>query len=133
MLAGKAGTGDIRKYGPADGLPSSEGVNRSRSVISDSAGRIWISLKDGLSVVDPSHLAFGWPPSIAHVESVIADGMAITPMDSIRVPATHKRITFAYTALSLAVPERIRFRYFLEGFDRQWSEPSAAREAVYRG
>jgi signal transduction histidine kinase/ligand-binding sensor domain-containing protein len=131
LFAGKAGTGDIREYGPADGLPSSEGVNRSRSVISDSEGRIWISVKGGLSVVDPSHLAYGWPPAIAHIESVTADGMAITPIDSIRVPAAHKRITFAYTALSLAVPERIRFRYFLEGFDRQWSEPSAAREAVY--
>jgi signal transduction histidine kinase len=131
LLAGKAATGDIREYGPADGLPSSEGVNRSRSVISDSEGKIWISVKGGLSVVDPSHLVSAWPPAVAHVESVMADAMAITPIDSIRVPAAHKRITFAYTALSLAVPERIRFRYFLEGFDRQWSEPTAAREAVY--
>jgi signal transduction histidine kinase/ligand-binding sensor domain-containing protein len=131
LLAGNAVTGDIREYGPADGLPSSEGVNRSQSVISDSEGRIWISVKGGLSVVDPSHLVSAWPPAIAHVESVMADAMAITPTDSIRVPAAHKRITFAYTALSLAVPERIRFRYFLEGFDRQWSEPTAAREAVY--
>jgi signal transduction histidine kinase/ligand-binding sensor domain-containing protein len=131
LLAGQAGTGEIREFGPADGLPSSEGVNRSRSVIRDSEGRIWISVNGGLSVVDPSHLAYGWPPAIAHVEAVMADGTAITPFDSIRVPAAHKRITFAYTALSLAVPERVRFRYFLEDFDRQWSEPSAAREAVY--
>jgi ligand-binding sensor domain-containing protein/signal transduction histidine kinase len=131
LFAGKAGTADIHEYGPADGLPTSEGVNRSRSLISDSEGRIWISVKGGLSVVDPSHLASAWPPAIAHVESVMADGTAITPIDSIRVPAAHKRITFAYTALSLAVPERIRLRYFLEGFDRQWSEPSAAHEAVY--
>ena len=48
-----------------------------------------------------------------------------------RVPAGRKRIRFVFTALSLAVPERIRFRYFLEGFDHQWSEPNAAREAVY--
>jgi signal transduction histidine kinase len=33
--------------------------------------------------------------------------------------------------LSLAAPERVRFRYFLEGFDRAWSEPVANREAVY--
>ena len=51
----------------------------------------------------------------------MADGMTITPIDSIHVPAAHKRITLTYTALSLAVPERIRFRYFLEGFDPQWS------------
>ncbi|MGO9084631.1 MAG: two-component regulator propeller domain-containing protein [Candidatus Sulfotelmatobacter sp.] len=131
LLAGEAGTGDIREYGPADGLPSSEGVNRSRSIISDSEGRVWISVRGGLSVVDPSQLASSWPPAIAHVESVLADGTVISPIDSIRVPAAHKRIRFVYTALSLAVPERIRFRYFLEGFDRQWSEPGTAREAVY--
>ena len=38
---------------------------------------------------------------------------------------------FEYTGLSLAVPERIRFRYFLEGFDSSWSQPVTAREAVY--
>jgi PAS domain S-box-containing protein len=36
-----------------------------------------------------------------------------------------------YTGLSLAVPGRIRFRYFLENFDSTWSQPVAAREAVY--
>ena len=131
LLAGKVGPGDIREYGPADGLPGSQGVNRRGSLLSDSEGRIWISLKGGLSVVDPSHLVTSWPPAIPHIEAVTTDGIAISPIDSMRVPAAHKRITVAYTALSLAVPERIRFRYFLEGFDRQYSEPSFAREAVY--
>jgi PAS domain-containing protein len=41
------------------------------------------------------------------------------------------RITFEYTGLSLVAPERIRFQYLLEGFDRSWNQPVAAREAVY--
>jgi signal transduction histidine kinase len=131
LIRNKLGPGEIREYGPADGLPSSEGVNRSRSLISDSERRIWISVKGGLAVVDPSYLATSRPPAIPHVEAVTADGTAINPIDYLRIPAAHKRITFAYTALSLAVPERIRFRYLLDGFDRQWSEPSVAREAVY--
>jgi len=131
LLADKAGTEDIREYGPADGLPSSEGVNRSRSVISDNDGRIWISVRGGLSVANPSHLTSNWPPAIAHVQSVMADGAVIPPIDMIRVPAAHKRIRFIFTGLSLAVPERIRFRYFLENFDRQWSEPTAAHEVAF--
>src|SRR4029077_8406421 len=51
--------------------------------------------------------------------------------DLVRIPASPKRITLAYTGLSLADPERVRFRYFLESFDRTWSEPVATREAVY--
>lgn len=131
LFQGKVEPGDIREYSAEDGLPSNEGVNRSKSVLRDSEGRIWISLKGGLSVADPSHLATRWPPAIPHVEAVRADGIAINATDLMRVPAGRKRITFVFTALSLAVPERIRFRYFLEGFDHQWSEPDAAREAVY--
>ena len=131
LISDNVSLGQIREYSSADGLPSSEGVNRSRSMSRDSDGRIWISLKGGISIVDPSHVASSWPAAISHVEAVTADGVAINPTDSMRVPASHKRITFAYTGLSLTVPDRVRFRYLLEGFDRQWSESSAAREAVY--
>jgi signal transduction histidine kinase len=48
-----------------------------------------------------------------------------------RIPAAHQRFTFSYAGLSLSVPERVRFRYRLDGFDRDWSEPVAEREATY--
>jgi signal transduction histidine kinase len=123
--------GYVRVYGLEDGLRSTEGVKRSSSVVADSLGRIWFSTSHGLSVVDPSHLGNNSPAALVHLESVSADGGQIDVGNSIRIPASQKRITFHYTGLSLAVPERIRFRYFMEGFDRGWSEPVAAREAVY--
>jgi len=61
----------------------------------------------------------------------MADNNPIAVDALARIPSSRKRITFIYSGLSLAVPERIRFRYFLDGFDRGWSEPTAAREAVY--
>ena len=131
LVRGNVRAADVREYGPTDGLPSNEGVNRSRSVITDPEGRIWFSLSRGLSVVDPSHLAESSTSAIAHIETVSADGNLINNTNPIRVSASHKRITFAYTALSLAVPERIRFRYRVDDFDQTWSEPVAAREAVY--
>jgi len=70
-------------------------------------------------------------PALPHVEAIMADNDPITVGESVRIPSSRKRITFMYSGLSLAVPERIRFRYFLDGFDRGWSEPTAAREAVY--
>lgn len=48
-----------------------------------------------------------------------------------RIGPGAQRVTFAYAGLSLAVPERVRYRYRLDGFDRDWSAPVAAREAVY--
>lgn len=131
LISGKVGASDLREYGREDGLLSTDGVKRNNSVISDSSGRIWFSFSRGLSVTDPSHLADNSVPAITHVEGISADGSPLDDRDLVHIPAARKRITFAYTGLSLAAPERIRFRYFLEGFDRAWSEPVASREAVY--
>ena len=131
LAKGTLGASDVRAYGAADGLLSSEGINRSRSVVADSDGRIWFSLGRGISVVDPSHMPDSSAPSIAHVEAVLADDLLISATGPVRVPPSPKRIAFAYTALSLASPERIRFRYIVDGFDRKWSAPVATREAVY--
>lgn len=131
LMTATVGHPDFREYGNEDGLLSNGGVKRNTSVISDPLGKIWFSLSRGLSVTDPSHLTENSAPAIAHVEGVSADGTPLDRRDLVRVPASRKRITFAYTGLSLAAPERVRFRYFLEGFDRGWSEPVASREAVY--
>jgi len=70
-------------------------------------------------------------PAMAHIEAIFADGKMSDLRDRVRIPASPRRITVRYTGLSLAIPERVRFRYTLDSFDRGWSEPVAAREAVY--
>jgi PAS domain S-box-containing protein len=131
LQSGLLETTDVRDYGLADGLESTEGVNRSRSVVADPAGRIWFSLSSGLSVVNPSQIADKSVPALPHIEAITSDNTTAEFGGSVRIPQSPRRITFEYTGLSLAVPGRIRFRYFLEGFDNSWSEPVAAREAVY--
>jgi len=131
LLARTLEEGDVREYGLADGLRSTEGVNRNDSVASDSQGRIWFSTSRGLSLVDPSQRVGDSLPALVRLEGITADGRPIDIGSSIHIPPSHNRITFTYTGLSLAVPERVLFRYFVEGFDRAWSDPVAAREAVY--
>jgi ligand-binding sensor domain-containing protein/signal transduction histidine kinase len=131
LQSGVVTAADVREYGQADGLERTEGVKRSRSVVSDSAGRIWFSLSSGLSVVNPSQITDNSVPALPHIEGITADNNTANLDASIRIPPSPRRITFEYTGLSLAVPGRIRFRYFLEGFDTSWSQPVAAREAVY--
>jgi signal transduction histidine kinase/ligand-binding sensor domain-containing protein len=131
LLSGVVKAIDVREYGQADGLKSTEGVKRSRSVVADSAGRIWFSLTSGLSVVDPSQIDDNSVPALPHIEAITADNNTANLAASVRIPPSPRRITFEYTGLSLAMPARVRFRYFIEGFDRSWSQPVAAREAVY--
>jgi len=131
LLGGAVKAVDVRSYDQADGLDSTEGVKRSRSVVSDSAGRIWFSLSNGLSVVNPSQITDDSVPGLPRIEAITADDSTADLAASVRIPPSPRRITVEYTGLSLAVPGRIRFRYFLENFDSNWSQPVAAREAVY--
>jgi signal transduction histidine kinase/ligand-binding sensor domain-containing protein len=132
LLQGTIGESGLREYGIADGLPGTEGVKRQRSVTKDARGRIWFSTGRGLSVVDPARATLSSAPALVHVQAIAADGVPIALQGQVvRIPPGRQRITFNYVGLSLSVPERVRYRYMLEGFDRAWSEPVAAREAVY--
>jgi len=122
---------DVREFGPADGFPSLGGVRRDRSVVTDRNGRVWIANSHGLSVVDPAGLESKSVPTLTRIEGVSADGSSITPLDQARIPAGCKRITIEYAGLNLSAPESVRFRYKLENFDREWSEPTRQRETVY--
>ena len=131
LLSGVVKAVDVREYEQADGLESTEGVKRSRSVVSDPAGRIWFSLSSGLSVVNPSRINDNAAPALPHIEAITADNNSVNLAAFVQIPPSPRRIAFEYMGLNLTEPGRIRFRYFLEGFDSGWSQPVAAREAVY--
>jgi len=122
---------DVRDYGLADGLRGTEGVRRHQSVVKDLLGRIWLSTNGGLSFVNPARTTINSVPAVVHVEGITADGREIKLGPRIRIVAPHQRVTVTYAGLSLAVPSRVRFKYRLDGFDQDWSEPVADREAVY--
>jgi hypothetical protein len=128
---GTLAASDVREFGEDGGLRGTEGVRRSNSVVGDARGRIWLSTNLGVSVADPSHVVDDAVPALAHIKSISADGVLIGMESPVRIPPARKRITFAYTGLSLADKSRIRFRYRLETLDRGWSEPIAVREAAY--
>lgn len=122
---------DVREYGITDGLGSVEGVKRHRTVLSDAGGRIWFSMNRGLSVVNPSRPIGSSAPAIAHIQSMEADGIRLEMRQGFRIPAGRQRIAIEYAGLSLSLPERVRFRYRLDGFDTAWNAPVSVREAVY--
>ncbi|MBZ5593521.1 MAG: hypothetical protein LAP39_14860 [Acidobacteriia bacterium] len=131
LLDGALGEADVREYGIADGLLGTGGVNRNRSVVADSLGRIWFSLNRGISVADPVRMMHTSAPAPVHIQAISADGRPIDLRGPIHIPPARQRFTFSYLGLSLSAPDRVKYRYMLDGFDRGWSEPTAAREAVY--
>lgn len=130
-LRGSVPQSDVREYGPSDGLSSAQAAKRYRSVVADGNGRIWISMYYGLSFVDPKPVALTSAPALVHVDGISADGRLINLTPQVQIRAPHQRVTLRYSGLSLTVPSRVRFRFRLDGFDQDWSEPTAVREAVY--
>jgi signal transduction histidine kinase/ligand-binding sensor domain-containing protein len=131
LLGGVVRDADVREFGIDDGLRGGGGVNRSRSVVRDPLGRIWFSLHGGMFVVDPARSTGSSAPAPVYLQSISADGTLLDLRGPLKIPAERRRISFSYIGLSLSTPDRIRYRYMLEGFDHGWSEPIAARDAVY--
>src|SRR4030095_12395749 len=131
LMLGQLTEAEVSEYGIADGLRGSEGVRRNGSIAYDSNGKIWFSLNGGLSVADPGGLQRSSMPAIVHITTMTADGAAVDLSQLIKIPSARHRITFGLVGLSLAIPERVKFRYRLDDFDHDWSEPVSTNEAVY--
>ena len=123
--------GDVREYRLTDGLTGMQGVRRDRSVAADPSGRIWISRSVGLSMVDPARLSVESVPSIAQIDRFSVDGGSIDLQHPVSVPWNRKQVAIAYAGLNLSAPDRVRFRFRLDGFDHTWSGPITGKEAVY--
>ncbi len=94
-------------------------------------GRLWFPNIKGLVVVDPAHLTSNPLPPPVHIERILVDGRAVPVTDSVSVPPGGGMLELHYTATSLLVPERVRFRYRLENYDRDWVEAGTRRVAFY--
>lgn len=131
LLGGTPGEAEVREFGLADGLPSVAGVKRFQSVVADARGRIWFSLNRGLAVADPARLSSNAAPALVHLETILADGQPLALNEPLRISAARQRLTFGFAGLSLTLPQQVRFRYKLDGFEAGWNAPQTAREAVY--
>jgi signal transduction histidine kinase/ligand-binding sensor domain-containing protein len=121
---------------------SSDGV-RSLAVVGDytprvgksADGKLWFSVPDGISVVDPQNLSFNKLPPPVHIEKVTADRKTYDatpePNGHVPLPARVRDLEIDYTALSLVAPEKVLFRVKLEGYDRDWQEVGNRRQAFY--
>jgi signal transduction histidine kinase/ligand-binding sensor domain-containing protein len=97
-------------------------------------GRLWFAT-GVLQSIDPRHLLFNGLPPPVHIEQISADHHAYeVTSDSnatVNMPPRVHDLEIDYTALSLAVPDKVSFRYKLEGHDRDWQDVGKRRQAFY--
>jgi PAS domain S-box-containing protein len=121
-----------RVFDSFDGLP---GVLSSASIhpheIQGTDGRLWFAASNGIAWVDPTNISTNALPPPVLIRSVTANGRQAGSLVSLALPPRTTDLQIGYTALSLSVPEKIRFRYKLEGSDTQWQDAGTRREAFY--
>jgi signal transduction histidine kinase/ligand-binding sensor domain-containing protein len=131
LMADALTEADVREYGIANGLRGTEGVKRYQSVVKDAHGNIWFSTNRGLSMVNPARATVSLIPALLHIEAVLDNGNPIDLRRALRVSAKQHKTTFRFMALNFANSGRVRYRYRLDGFDHDWSDPTANHEATY--
>ena len=104
---------------------------RSPIVAKAADGKLWFLPYSDVSVLDPHHLHKNKLPPPVHIEQVIADDKPYDAMSGVRLPARVHYLSIDYTALSLLAPEKVRFRYKLEGQDDDWREVGNDRRVQY--
>ena len=134
MLAARPDSGSphIRAYHIADGLRTSEfsGGNTSNGLRAND-GTLWLPSIRGVVRVDPSRIRNNElaPPVV--LESVIADGQALDLSGEVRAAPGSANWEFHYAAMSMLAPERVHFRYKLEGYEADWVDANTRRTAYY--
>ncbi len=119
-------------YGPEHGLSSTvAGAGLQPAACKDRDGSVWFGMMKGLSVASPENLSINPLPPPVHVEEVIIDNHLFSPNLMADVSPGRGDLEFHYTGLSFLAPEKVRFKYKLEGYDRDWIDAGDRRAAYY--
>ncbi len=125
----------VEAFTHSDGLPSSQANGASSPAgwrMRD--GKLWFATAAGIAVIDPDDARRQRAQAITLViESVEADGRALPQRERHVLPADTRRVVIRFAGLNQRAPDRLRYRYRMEGFDRGWieSDNGAAHDAVY--
>jgi signal transduction histidine kinase/ligand-binding sensor domain-containing protein len=123
---------NVRRFDFRDGVP---GMAQQSCCHATAFGgkfdRVWFITSRGVAWVDPSRITFNALPPPVLIRSVTVNGQVLTPANGMRFPPSVSDLHFEFAALSLSIPERVRFLYRLEGWDRDWQDAGNRRQAFY--
>ena len=92
-------------------------------------GRLWFPTNRGVVEIDPA-IPDPPPPPVV-LEEARANQLAIGRQGWTSLAPGNNTFDFAFTALSLSAPEKQRFRYRLEPYDKAWVDAGTQRTAHY--
>lgn len=123
----------MRVFTTADGMKSEEcfGGSWQPSCWKASDGSLWFSTVKGAVNIDPKKILTNTTPPNVHILKITADERVYALADTIVLPPGVNRLEILYSATSYLVPERVKFKYRLVGYDDDWVDARTRRSAHY--
>jgi signal transduction histidine kinase/ligand-binding sensor domain-containing protein len=129
---------DPRRTVPAETMSYEDGLggvaNQFRpldTALKSVDGRIWFTTSAGAYWIDPRRILRNTVPPPVSLKYVAANGRTYPLGGNVALPAHTTSLEFGYTALSLSIPSRVRFKYKLDGVDADWQDAGNRRQAFY--
>jgi signal transduction histidine kinase/ligand-binding sensor domain-containing protein len=94
-------------------------------------GVLWFANEVNLQKVDPDSVARQGNPPPVQLEQFSADGKHYPADELINLSPLTGNIQIDYAGLSFVAPDKVRFRYKLDGFDKGWTDAGTRRQAFY--
>lgn len=120
-------------FGAADGLKGTVSERWPEPSAVQSGGLIWFASSNGVTFIDPQEFGKNrnkTPPAV-YINSAISDGVTYPHSGVSPLLQSGRSLVFNYTALGFAAPERVLFRYKLDGLDSEWQNVGTRRQAFY--
>ena len=122
----------VSAYGTAEGMnirECSAGGHPAAWKLAD--GSLWFATLIGVSTIDPAHAPENNVPPPVVIEKVLVDDQLQDVDQPLTISPGASRLEFQYAGLSFAAPQKVQYRYQLQGFDRDWIEAGSRRAAFY--
>ena len=94
-------------------------------------GRLWFATTNGVVVIDPKHLISNILPPPVQITAAFVDGIRRAAAAPMRVLPRERNLSIRYAGLSFASPEKVTFRYILDGYSKSWIDAGTRREAFF--
>jgi signal transduction histidine kinase/ligand-binding sensor domain-containing protein len=118
-----------RFYDTFDGAQPNIGSFNASAYSPD--GRVWFSSGVVVQMVDPSRLSATSLPALTYIESVTVDRKGFAAPAHLTFAPHPRDLQINYTSPVFRIPQKVRFRYRLDGYDRDWHEAGTRRQAFY--
>ncbi|WP_439448477.1 sensor histidine kinase [Stenotrophomonas sp. ATs4] len=121
-----------RLFDAIDGMPGialQSGPIATATLADD--GLLWLATNQGLAWLDTTHSHVNTMAPSVRIGEVLYGSKHEPLRDGLRLPAGTSQLQIDYVALSLARPERNRYRYRLSGVDDGWQDAGSSTRAYY--